>query len=621
MTDLCAALKLQVRLPAGAFVLDHPEYGLLDKSTLGGDQEDQGTFILNQSRLDADFLALPGDDPNSEWVDLIQFVQSVSIERGATATTIGSETEVGLATFVFIGPELDPNQNKLVGPGSPVRLLTAAGTTVFTGTIRAVQSVEDRDGLIRVTITAHDLIGKLANIQRYGADAMTFIERVDFLFLKHGIPYNRVGGSIDLAQTDYESNLVNHLQLAVNSEMGEWWVDKENRVQVRGSGGKETPYSSATFRDNLFWNPGLRNSKEYWGFYEGIAYSGSTTQSWLAAGGQDGTRGAYRVDYPFTAASGTTYFVQNDVPVNPGSTYTVSAYLKYNRVMPLNVQILWDADGTATAGIISTATSTSVNAVAGQYVRVSFTATAPAGAHYAHVRFGTAGAGTNVVTAGDSLYLSDAMMETTSTLGSWFDGDFPDSLSETSHVIYDWYGRQFNSGSYKVTGVLKAGLIRFSNNHSEDPDHACYVDLIRGYDSTAIVNELQIDNRQWDAVQGKGVTVSTTYTDETSRVTWGASSASLEMNIDPSWSGTADNYAATILTYKSKPRNQITGLVWNVTEDIERAAAMEPYSFVFVEFENTHYVQTDLYKVLGMKHDISGDQWITTLTLDQVRVE
>src|SRR4051794_9637019 len=124
MTDLCGALKLQVSLPKGALILDHADYGRLDLSELGGESTDKTMFILNQSRLDADFMALPGDAPDAEWMDLVQFVQSISIERGAKATNIGSETEVGLATFVFIGPELDPNQNTLVVPGSPMRLLT-----------------------------------------------------------------------------------------------------------------------------------------------------------------------------------------------------------------------------------------------------------------------------------------------------------------------------------------------------------------------------------------------------------------------------------------------------------------------------------------------------------------
>lgn len=629
MTDLCAALKLQVRLPAGSFVLDHTDYGVLDISTLGGDTEDAAPFILDQSRLDADFMALPGDDPNSEWVDLVQFVQSIEIERGAKSTQVGYETEVGLATFVFIGPELDPNQNTLIMPGAPMRLMTADDTVVFTGTIRNVRSIEDKNGLIRVTISAHDLIGKLANIKRYGADQMTFIERIDDLLVKHAIPYNRLGGAIELARTDYESNLVNHLQLAVNSEMGEWWVDRQNIVQVRGMGAKKSAYSSVTFRDNLFHNPGLRAGSSSWFMYAGLTTAlrpAIVGSEWLAGAGREGrpslkltvTQDSERAYNPgFRNSSIQNVVLEEPQPgegitVVPGQSYMASGYMRTNLAMPLMVAVLGYRNGVK--GYVSYSASASVNSVPGEWMRVSQLVTIPANVDRVVIMFQRATASL----AGDVMELSDALFETGTQLGAWFDGDFPDDLVGDTQTRYGWYGRAGDSGSYKVVGQLKPDLIRFSNNHSEDPNHACYTDIVRAYDSSVIVNELKIDNRQWDAVGDKGETVSTVYVDETSRVTWGPSQASIEMNIDPSWAGTADNYAAQIIEENKQPRNQITGLTWNATEDMERAAAMEPFDFVFVEFENEYYVQSSLYTVLGVKHEISGDLWLTTLTLDEV---
>lgn len=250
--SLYSDLRLQVRLPVNGFVLDHPQFGVLNQRPLGGTETDNNLFILDQSQLDREYIGRVGNDATTKWDDVLEYVTSVKIDRGAKATATGSEVEVALCTIEAKGVFLDPNFNQLIKHGAPVRLITSTGTVFFTGVIRNVTTREakpnasNRDGQVYVTLYVRDSVYNLANVTRNGVTANPFNQRIDDLLSASGLMYNRVGGTKSLAQTDFDGNLVEHLQLATDSDGGYWFIDRNGVIQIVGGdvAASNTPVAS-----------------------------------------------------------------------------------------------------------------------------------------------------------------------------------------------------------------------------------------------------------------------------------------------------------------------------------------------------------------------------------------
>lgn len=407
--SLIDKLKLQVALAKpGIFVLDQSR---LDQELLGGQAADNSLFVLDQSRLDVDLLATEGNDPNTQWVDVMGQARSITARRGADRTEVGSEFRTGTMNISFIGPALDPHQNALIVPGVPVRLITTAGTVVFRGAIRRAWTDYDKpdigeNGTVRVNITVLDPGQRLANIMRYGIVGGSFSNRVDELLGKHSIPYNRLGtgGGVDLARTDYESTLLNHLQMAADSAGGWFYVDRAGVVQIGPSG------------------------------------------------------------------------------------------------------------------------------------------TAPT-----------------------------------------------------------------------------APVMKFSSRKSTDPSVLSYTELRYLFDDSAIVNELTLSNRYWGLnTQGQeeGLTKDTRYSEPISVATYGTVRAGLDTNLLNQ--SDQDALAQSLLNKYSRPSNHVASLTFVATNEVERAAALEPYQVVTVHFANKYFEETDNHRILNIEHQIKGDQWFTTLELERV---
>lgn len=609
-------LKLQVRLPRqSAFVLDDPENGVLDRARLGGETQSINQFVLDESLLDATLLAREGDDPNSEWTDVISFTQQISITRGAKATETGSELETGVFTVRLIGAELDPHQNLSIVPGVDMRLITIMEEPVFMGRIRRVNTTYDRDDRVVVNISVQDGAYQLAQIMRYGVNDATFAERVDDLLTKHAIPYSRSGGSALLAQTDYASSLINHLQLAVNSEGGFFYVDREGVTQVHGVGTGYSPYD-LTVRTNLHKNPGMRASFNY--------ISGYEDQIWSQGGGREG-RGAIQHNFDVaTAPANSQFFTINSqswsqgqsdyMVVTPGTVMTFSAYLATNvDAQPLYSWVAWyDASGSV---ISRSAFNGPVYSVNGDWVRSHITVTVPAGAAMAVYNMGVKQTYTQIDTtdalswsAGDYFKAADILIEESAELGIWFDGD----LLSSDTAIYAWVDSPNASESTQTYAVAKQDLLRFYSKDVDDPAVYYYKEIDYTYDSGNILNQLEVTNKQWDV--DEGVDVKSTYEDATSIATWGPSNATMETNLaDPA---AVEEIANKVLENNREPVNTVRSLVWNATNHMEIAATLEPYAVIQVQFENRYFEELDYYRVLTIEHTIDRDTWMVTLTLD-----
>lgn len=243
-------LKLQLKLPLNEdlFVLNDEERGRLDRSKLGDvEPDDDYLFILDESKLDEQYLGAPGDDPGTEWTDVLGYVQSMSIKRGAKKTEVGSELEVGTFNITFRGADLDPHQNSMIVPGRQVRLMTVDDEPVFMGRILRATTTYGRDNEVRVTLNVVDAVAKLANLQHYGGDEEQFPQRVDSLLAPQGLRYFVNGGSTWLAEHAREGNLVTHLQMAVNTEEGWFYVDRAGSIYIGGNGTQPTSTGALLF--------------------------------------------------------------------------------------------------------------------------------------------------------------------------------------------------------------------------------------------------------------------------------------------------------------------------------------------------------------------------------------
>jgi hypothetical protein len=197
--------------------------------------------------------------------------------------------------------------------------------------------------------------------------------------------------------------------------------------------------------------------------------TGNTTSGWFGAGSAPGTvtgglsggpvgTNFARLQVTGTA-TGTNYFALAHgsttssiwAPVTAGLTYTASAYIRVtmaNFTQQPKFRLRWKlASGTTISDepIVSAVGSTS-----GQWVRLSATGTAPAGAVYAELMCGYISLDQTTITVGDTVDVSAALIEQTSTLGAYFDGN----TTTSPGVSYGWRGSANTSVSYAYSSDL-----------------------------------------------------------------------------------------------------------------------------------------------------------------------
>lgn len=185
-----------------------------------------------------------------------------------------------------------------------------------------------------------------------------------------------------------------------------------------------------TARDNLSSNPRYTAGA---GTSSVTAGTGAMSGAVVASGGVN--------DSPYYAGSWTTAstaagsLISSDTAaVIPNATFTGSAYVRYTRAAstapgaPAQRVVLALRFYTAANAVISTATSAAFVLNQGEWTRAGYTATAPANAAYLRVLVITA-AGTAYVNpgVGDEIAITQILVEQSSTLGTFFDGSYPDS--------------------------------------------------------------------------------------------------------------------------------------------------------------------------------------------------
>lgn len=154
-------------------------------------QADAKALLLNKDSLNVKWL----DDGSGKWADFTDRATSINVKRGKSRTDSSTAVDVGTLTATFYN-DLDPYENSLLKPGTPIRLSNrVTGQRLFTGVLTNLAMTFDKESNdYFVAITAADRVQVMANIMRYGISSLTgpweaWSARVKRLLDGAGIPY------------------------------------------------------------------------------------------------------------------------------------------------------------------------------------------------------------------------------------------------------------------------------------------------------------------------------------------------------------------------------------------------------------------------------------------------
>lgn len=190
-------------------------------------------------------------------------------------------------------------------------------------------------------------------------------------------------------------------------------------------------------RTNLVTNPSHENGAGAWINDHGLP---AHTLSYPSDGGFSGTRYARRT---FTADDNT---IEGGIRISHydftvGKTYVYSVYIRVSVAQRLRPEI--------SAVGVSSLTGEPVDVPANVWTRLYIIFTAPAGATEIRFSFRAVSGGFgHMWQTGETLDQDAAMIEEGSVLGTYFDGDTPDS----GLITYSWTGTPYASTS--VTGAV-----------------------------------------------------------------------------------------------------------------------------------------------------------------------
>jgi hypothetical protein len=191
-------------------------------------------------------------------------------------------------------------------------------------------------------------------------------------------------------------------------------------------------------RTNWVANPSHENGAGAWITDHGLP---ANTLTYPSDGGFSGTRYARRT---FTANDNVLEggLRTSHYDFTPGSDYVYSLYVRVSEAQRLRPQV-------GAVGVGSTLTGEPVDVLPNVWTRLYIVFTAPVGATEIRFSFRAVSGGFgHMWQIGETLDQDAAMIEEGSVLGTYFDGDTPDS----GLITYSWAGTPYASES--VTGAV-----------------------------------------------------------------------------------------------------------------------------------------------------------------------
>lgn len=213
-------------------------------------------------------------------------------------------------------------------------------------------------------------------------------------------------------------------------------------------------------RKNLHSNPSVNFDTTGWTYsFAGLTMNATRETASGTFGTTPPGSGAgtwYKVAATAGAGTGLGYIISvpngtSAIPVTAGSTYTFSTYFGSTKALNARVGIDWyDSSGAP----ISTTNPTFTAVTANSWLRLNTTATAPAGAAYAHPF--VAADTTGIITTGDYLGCTAWLVEAGSTLSGYFDGAV--QQAPNTDLTPRWLGAANASPSVLINNTFQSAL-------------------------------------------------------------------------------------------------------------------------------------------------------------------
>lgn len=391
----------------------------------------------------------------------------------------------------------------------------------------------------------------------------------------------------------YESNLLNHYQLACDSVGARFWVDAENRVQFRRQA--EDTAIVATFSDTdapygqTGWGETRRNL---------IADPTATATNWVAmSAGEVGKAGGW---VTLTADIARTFLRMRIPmpaearPVQPGDRFIFRVLVLGHPTIPLYVR-------STVAGIAGAVTLVPAG---GQVTLQQFGAVSGATVASPEVMVYADAAGTGSIAAGGYLRFNQGLFDVRAGLPTsgtipFFAGFTP----STDAIRYSWSGAEYGSESVRQEPTF--GFL---------PETG-YTELDVSFDTRNVVNALTLNQhgRKLDNGEYRADDYAVTKHDPISVATWGEREASIDTCL---WLGAghqldADQRADEVFELRANPFYTIQHIRFNAQSNTTLAFTLDVYSRIRIKFDGF----TQVSRVARIKHSLSGTRWMVDLYL------
>jgi len=452
----------------------------------------------------------------SGWIDVSQYVQSVTLNKGITRVLEDYSAGSISVTFVNNARVFDPLNTSsplwygaggytIVQPGGKIRV-SANSIRRFTGFIQDWDFSYDSAGLDgQATVTALDEMYKLSTVVFTGGTAgavQATSDRMNTVFANNGFTaaeYAGIQGGQTLIGFDtYGSgeSVLTYLQQVARSEPGDFYSNA-SAVMV--------------FKDRSFTNyQWVNNSRSNYIEYPGTAVTADSGQ-WVLIGSKTvATTSQFNPNAPLYRGGTINAALPADQYVgfefidknygrysNAGTAYVFSVYLRGVAGLYSGFIELLDFQGASlgTASAFPTVTSTATT----DWVRMSGTVswsgagTQIGGVHFAAGAYGSTAY--NVVADG-------WLIEAGTVLGSYFDGSYnPGTDSATSRNRVAWAGTAYASQSGYLSATASAitapTILTFADNNSQGASYGNgtgipFIDLQVVYGSENLYNRVQV---------------------------------------------------------------------------------------------------------------------------------
>jgi hypothetical protein len=494
---------------------------------------------------------------SSGFIDVTQYVQSVSIDRGINRNLDDFSAGSVSITFVNNNRVFDPLNTSsplwyavggytIVQPAGRVRV-TSNGVRRFTGFVQDWQfdySDAGFDGT--ATLMALDMIYRVNNAVFTGGTAWQVEssgERIKTVMNYNGFgasEYSGVQGGQTLVGYDINAagdNVLTYLQNVARSEPADFYSNASAVMQLKDRSFTNYVYNN-TGRYNFVAYPATATLISNTNVYTGWSLIGSFTTAIPSLYGGPLWRGGTVVD-PTVPADSIVGFEYKDITPtrynNTGLTYTFAGSLRgVNGTYNINAFLL-DDTGAVTDSTAITVSSTATT----QWINYQTSLTA-AGTSVGGVQFSASVTGGTAFT----VYGDGFIVEPAGTSSNYFDGAYnPYTSSAATAYEVAWSGDVYSSQSGLTTSVASTvtspTLITFADANSQGAAYGNgtgipFTDLQVVYASEQLYNKVQV----------AGINATAIVTDSVSQGLYGVRGYSQTDNLTTSTSRPAEIAAA-----------------------------------------------------------------------------